>query len=81
MADPGLLSYTLALEFLLWPHLHLRPLGPLMQDGQKLGADLMSRGGPMKMEWNLHPPYIVSLIWHRFSWASVVFFAPSENTG
>ena len=55
---------------------------PPFQGGveSKLASEeLMSSGGPVEMEWSLHPD-IVAQIWHRFGQASVDLFASRENT-
>ncbi|XP_027901587.1 uncharacterized protein LOC114162038 [Xiphophorus couchianus] len=44
-----------------------------------LGADLLSRGGPLVREWRLHPSVVVQ-IWRRFGKASVDLFATKANT-
>ena len=69
-----------AVELWLWAHQYLRSLRALHIAGaQNFGADLMSRGGPRRDEWRLHPD-IVRLIWQRFGTAQVDLFASRENT-
>ena len=69
-----------AVELWLWAHQYLLSLRALHIAGaQNFGADLMSRGGPRRDEWRLHPD-IVRLIWRRFGTAQVDLFASRENT-
>ena len=69
-----------AVELWLWAHQYLLSLRALHIAGaQNFGADLMSRGGPRRDEWRLHPD-IVRLIWQRFGTAQVDLFASRENT-
>ena len=69
-----------AVELWLWAHQYLLSLRALHIAGaQNFGADLMSRGGPRRDEWRLHPD-IVRLIWQKFGTAQVDLFASRENT-
>ena len=72
--------HSVASEILVWSRLHLRSIKASHISGVlNVGADLMSRGGPVEMEWSLHPE-IVSQIWHIYGLASVDLFASSVNT-
>ena len=72
--------HKVASEILLWSYTHLKSLkASHIQGVLNVGADLMSRGGPVEMEWSLHPG-IVAQIWSKFGRASVDFFASRENT-
>ena len=72
--------HKVASEILQWTYIHLKSLrASHIQGVLNVGADLMSRGGPIEMEWSLHPA-IVAQVWHRFGRASVDLFASRENT-
>ena len=72
--------HSVASEILHWSQLHLRSIRASHIRGiLNTAADLMSRGGPVELEWSLHPD-IVSQIWSLFGQASVDLFATSRNT-
>ena len=72
--------HAVASEILLWSQLHLCSLRASHIRGVlNTAADLMSRGGPVDLEWSLHPD-IVSQIWSLFGLATVDLFATSKNT-
>ena len=75
----SLALHRLAVELWQWAHLNLRSLTARHIAGRlNVGADLMSRGGPHRDEWSLHPQ-IVALLWSRFGRAEVDLFASREN--
>ncbi|XP_053354207.1 uncharacterized protein LOC128526406 [Clarias gariepinus] len=66
-------------SLLLWSTVHLLSLRATHIPGHlNLGADLLSRGGPLVREWRLHP-WVVAQIWERFGRAAVDLFASKEN--
>ena len=72
--------HRVASEILQWSYIHLKSLrASHIQGILNVGADLMSRGGPIEMEWSLHPD-IVAQVWRRFGKASVDLFASRKNT-
>ena len=71
--------YLLAVDLWLWAAANLKSLRASHIAGHlNLGADLMSRGGPRRDEWSLHP-LIVQRLWERFGRAEVDLFASKVN--
>ena len=70
----------LSRSLLLWCSVHFLSLRATHIPGHlNLGADLLSRGGPLVREWRLHPA-VVAQIWERFGRAEVDLFASRSNT-
>lgn len=70
---------TLSRSLLLWSEQHLCSIRATHVPGAlNLGADLLSRGGPLVREWRLNPQ-VVSQIWDRWGRAHADLFASREN--
>ncbi|XP_028306693.1 uncharacterized protein LOC114465708 [Gouania willdenowi] len=66
-------------SLLMWGSVHFLSLRATHVPGRlNLGADLLSRGGPLVREWRLHP-LVVAQIWVRFGRAEVDLFASRAN--
>uniref|UniRef100_A0AAV2LM58 Tyr recombinase domain-containing protein n=1 Tax=Knipowitschia caucasica TaxID=637954 RepID=A0AAV2LM58_KNICA len=71
--------HRMATVTLLWAALHLLSLRARHVPGvRNVGADRMSRGGPLQDEWGL-APRVAAEIWRRFGRPVVDLFASAEN--
>ena len=72
--------YRLALQILVWSQGNLLSLRAAYIPGHlNVGADALSRQGPVPGEWRLHPE-VVELIWRMFGRAQVDLFATQETS-
>uniref|UniRef100_A0AAV2KY84 Reverse transcriptase RNase H-like domain-containing protein n=1 Tax=Knipowitschia caucasica TaxID=637954 RepID=A0AAV2KY84_KNICA len=71
--------HRMATVTLLWAALHLLSLRARHVPGvRNVGADRMSRGGPLQDEWGL-APRVAAEFWRRFGRPVVDLFASAEN--